>query len=273
MILVVSLILTIATRVLVVGQRTVTKFNTGSTPRGVALDHDNSNLFVAAKGSESISKISLSVGTVNKSYIGGLHDPVGVTFDNVGNLYVSDVETKIIRVYDSLGTLINDNFGGPLLNFVPDAIELDSVGSALFVYSYSDGQVRKIDATGVLDKNSFITMLPAGHGGLFFDAKDNCLYVTDSSANSIKKRQLAGGGVVTVAVGFNRPCDVVLDCFGYLYVSNFGNNTISKVTQQGIAVEHISIAALDGPCGLEIDTNGNLYISSVNSNSVIKISG
>jgi streptogramin lyase len=211
-------------------------------------------------GNFSISKIE--GGVINDSYIIGA-DSNFITFDSVGNMYLSD-NTQSIRKYSSNGILLNETFGGRL-DFVPYGIKFDS-SDALFVYDYSYGRIRKISFDGVLDPTPFVTGLSKTNGGLSFDLDGN-LYVTNYSTNSILKVNSVGV-VSTFATGFNGPTDIVVDCLGTLYVSNYYGNSISKVTSQ---VASTYVSGLNYPYGLALDAGGNIYVSNYGSNTVTKI--
>ena len=56
-----------------------------------------------------------------------------------------------------------------------------------------------------------------------------------------------------------------------LYVANYGNNTISKVTADGSVSTFVS-SGLNGPTGLALGPDGYLYVANNNSNTISRVS-
>lgn len=243
-------------------QNITTFASVGMGPRGIAFD-SSGNLFVANRNGLSISKISPDGGIVNNSYITGL-SPNSIAFDSVGNMYVSDSTQSILK-YSSGGILLNATFGGRL-GFNPYAIKFDT-SDALFAFDSSNGRIRKISSSGVLEPTPFLTGLTAGSGGgLSFDLEGN-LYVTNATANAILKVN-SGGVVSTFATGFSGPIGVVVDCVGTLYVSNNNGKSVTKVTSQRLSTY---ATGLNGPQGLALDASGSIYVAVYGSNNITKI--
>lgn len=150
---------------------------------------------------------------------------------------------------------------------------------------------------GFLDGKSDQTFfnLPSG---IAADAKGN-IYVADADNHAIRKIEpsgivttIAGGGVQGNVDGkgnaakFNHPMDVVVTSEGILYVADTLNNTIRKVTPDGVVTTITAIstrtvtlvsgkilplgdfkdgnlkqAKFNEPSGLALDSKGNLYVS------------
>ncbi len=75
------------------------------------------------------------------------------------------------------------------------------------------------------------------------------------------------GVVSTFATGFNNPEGLAFDAAGNLYVANFGDNTVNKVTPAGAVSTFTDVIQ---PWGLAFDAAGNLYVSS-DSGTVSKV--
>jgi sugar lactone lactonase YvrE len=123
--------------------------------------------------------------------------------------------------------------------------------------------------------------------GVVIDSAGN-IYVTDGGNNTI--RRVTTAGVVTTLAGtpgvtgsadgtgaaaqFSFPAGVVVDSAGNLYVADFLNHTIRKITPAGVVTTVAGRAAISGstdatgtaalfgnPTGLAIDPAGNVYIT------------
>jgi DNA-binding beta-propeller fold protein YncE len=69
----------------------------------------------------------------------------------------------------------------------------------------------------------------------------------------------AEGTATEFASGLSGPIDVTNDSQGNLYVTNFNNGTVSKISPQGEVSEFATV--LTGPSGITIDAQDNLYVS------------
>ncbi|MDF2193481.1 BACON domain-containing carbohydrate-binding protein [Paraflavitalea sp. CAU 1676] len=122
--------------------------------------------------------------------------------------------------------------------------------------------------------------------GLSVDAVGNA-YVADFGANKIFK--VTPAGVVTTIAGsgnagaadgnganaeFKGPTDVALDGNGNLYVADYFNNSIRKISPGGEVTTwavDAGGAQLNSPTGLEVDGAGNLLVACHGTHKVIKI--
>ena len=75
--------------------------------------------------------------------------------------------------------------------------------------------------------------------------------------------------LTTFATGLNNPQYLTIDGAGNLYVTNFGNGTIAKISSAGSVSTFAS--GLNGPTGITIDANSNIYVSTNNNMNVSTI--
>src|SRR5579872_4398474 len=177
-----------------------------------------------------------------------LRYPYGVAQDAGGNAYIADNNDNRIRKVDASGVITtvagNGTAGfsgdnGPAAQAMlngPQGVKLDGKGN-LFVADYGNSRVRKIVlATGV------ITTV-AGNGDFHY----------------------SGEGGSALAAGMD-PFDIAVDTADNLYIADFFNNRVRKVTAAdgkivSIAGTGISgdgdngpanQAALDGPVGISV---------------------
>jgi sugar lactone lactonase YvrE len=241
-------------------------------PYGIVVDAAG-NLYVADTGNSTIRKIT-PAGLVSTfaglAQITGTNDgasarfngPKAVTVDSTGNLFVADTENQTIRKITSAG--IVSTFAGQAGNsgtnngttsaarfFFPSGITLDSSGN---LYVADNSTIRKITP-------ALIVSTLAGSAGKPGSA--------DGTGNNAR---------------FSFPSGVAVDSDGSVYVSDFGDNTIRKITSAAVVSTIAGLTSLGGsadgtgntarffaPQGIAVDIAGNLYVGDTANNTVRKI--
>jgi len=242
--------------------------------------------------------------------------PVGVAVDSSGNLYVADELNDTIRKVTPAGTVTtyagtagnvgtNDGTGGAAQFFSPFGICVDQAGN-VYVTDAGNDSVRKITPGGVV---STLAGTPGKRGsangtgsGASFSlpvgiAVDNAgnLYVSEQGNFDIRK--ITPGGTVTTFAGtaggvgfadgtgsaaqFNLPAGLAVDANGNVYVADYANNTIRKITPAGVvttlAGNSQASGSADGPgasarfylpVGIAVDGSGNLYVTEQGNDAV-----
>ncbi|OOQ56667.1 hypothetical protein BC343_18845 [Mucilaginibacter pedocola] len=169
----------------------------------------------------------------------------------------------------------------------------DSFNSAIRKIA-TDGTVTTVAGTGAIGlvNGSAATAKFYAPSGLVLDATGN-IYVADRGNNVIRKitpagevTTLAGNGIAGYANGtgaaatFNTPTGIAIDATGNLFVTDYGNNIIRKVTPAGVVttiagsrtaayVEGTSTkASFNKPTGIALDATGNIYVTEALSHSI-----
>ncbi len=248
------------------------------TPSSVAVD-GSGNIFVADSYNHMIRKITaegivttLAGNTTPDSVNGNSVDarfdqPVGITVDGAGNLYVGDASNDMIRKISSEGwvsTLAGSTIYGYLdgtgtaarFNF-PRGVSVDGAGN-VYVADVSNNCIRKVTAGGVVTTWAGSATSGSTNGigaaakfylptGVAADGSGN-VYVADNQNHTIRRitsdrvvSTLAGTAGTTgrtdgtgAAALFNYPWGITVDGSGTVYVADSYNNLIRKVTPDGI---------------------------------------
>ena len=203
-----------------------------------------------------------------------LSNPRAVAVDGQGNVYIADSYNNRVLKLTPGGVLTTfagspsdsseDGDGGLAVNagvYSPQAgLAVDALGN---VYIGEPGTVRKVAANGIIttvagnpNHSGFSgDGGPATAAGLSYvygvavDAAGN-LYIADFSNNRVREVTAANGIISTIAgtgtAGFggdggpasaallNSPFGVAVDASGNLYIGDYGNNSIRKVSPGGI---------------------------------------
>ena len=144
-----------------------------------------------------------------------LSSPGSSCTDAAGNLYIADKNNNVIRKVGTdgiistivgTGTAGNTGDGGAATAATisaPLSVKVDATGN-LFIADFGNGRIRKVTPAGIIS-----TVAGTTNG-------------------------FAGDGAAATAAQINNPTDVVVDAAGNIYICDYGNNKIRKVTTAGI---------------------------------------
>lgn len=222
-------------------------------PFGLAFDA-RGGLLVAEWGNNRVQRLTATGQPVSawgnpdgakSAARGEFSYPQGISVDAQGTMYVTDSRNNRVQVFSSSGQLVNvwgQRGDAPGQFYAPDGIAVDANGN-VFVSEYGNNRVQVLTAGG-----RFITSWGSkgsgpgefnGPGGLAIDAQGN-VYVADQGNSRIQMFSARGvalmewgapGGAKGTRPGeFNTPIGIAIDRAGSVYVTDFGNNRVQKLS-------------------------------------------
>ena len=181
--------------------------------------------------------------------------PEYLTKDAAGNLYVSDYNNNAIRLIAPGGAVSTfagsptgtpgfaDGVGTAALFGNTAGITIDPLGENLFVSDNGNNAIRKINIA-TRQVTTLVTGI-TGVYGLCLDATGNVIVAVEDSAKVMK---ISPAGVVTAVAGsfygyinsadptlaaFSQPEDVKVDAAGNIFVADWLNNAVRKISTSG----------------------------------------
>jgi PIN domain nuclease of toxin-antitoxin system len=249
--------------------------------------------------------------------------PYSVAVDTAGNLFIADTYNHCVRKVTPGGVIStvagNGTYGfsgdgGPATAAqlrIPQGVAVDTAGN-LFIADTGNNRVRKVTPGGVISTVAGNgTHGFSGDGGPATSAQLNYpsgvavdtarnLFIADRNNNRIRK--VAPGGVISTVAGngtygfsgdggpamaaqLRIPQGVAVDTTRNLFIADYGNNRVRKVTSNGVIstvagngirgfsgdVGPAASARLNGPSGVAVDTARNVFIADTGNNRVRKV--
>ncbi len=251
-------------------------------PYGLAIS-TNGSLYVSDSANQTIRKLTpsgtnwmvstfagLATNTGSADGVGSIarfRYPYGLAADTNGNLYVTDNDNSTIRKITPAGSVTTlaglafnsgstDGTGSNARFGDPDGIAIDSAGNLYVADSGANNNIRKITPAGVVTTFAGLALTSG-----YLDA-------------------------VGTAARFFGPSGLAVDSAGNVYVVEYQNSTIRKITSAGAVSTLAGVpptgssgsangtgdaARFYGPSGVAVDTNGNVFVADANNNLIRKI--
>jgi hypothetical protein len=261
-----------------------------SYPTGLALD-SLGNLYIADLFNNEIREVNMSNGMITVvagngynalSNSGGysgdggraiaaeLSKPEGIAFDASGNMYIADCNNNVIRkVSKGVITTIAGNGAGGFSGdgaradnaelYGPSGVALDHVGN-MYIADRENNVIRRVSlSTGVI--------------------------ITVAGNNAMAAGYTGDGGSATKAA-LNSPINISFDPSGNMYIADFYNNAIRKVSAISGIITTITPPCVKGhtsegesadasvfqqPACAVADEYGNIYVADEGNNLIRKI--
>ena len=242
--------------------------------------------------------------------------PTYITTGPENIFYVIDRSNHKIRKIDASGEVTtfagtgvagsNDGNATEARFRYPDAAICDSNGN-LFVTDQSNHKIRKITPDGIVSTFAGTGTIGSADGnginasfhfpaGITIDA-DNNLIIADFGNNKIRK--ITPDGIVTTLAGigiagsdegtvltaqFNGPTGVTIDDLGNIFVADYYNNKVRKISTLGDVSTLAgngtagnvngfgTSATFNGPATVTLDSHNNIFLTDEQNHSIRKIS-
>lgn len=277
-----------------------------NSPIGIAVDHLN-NLYVSDSSNNRLKRYTPG-GILDTSWGGGdgiigndvipsLFIPTYIDLDAMGNLYIADLNNRVVRC--TAGSVVDTSWGGGdgIVNcikgiggdaFLPKGIAVDNSER---LYVSDNNHVIRYTSSGTLDTswggNGMIGTEGMGDEqfsiakGLSVDASDD-VYVCDNyrikrytSDGNLNITWCNSGIMSTGGTHMDQllyPHDAVVDEYGNIYVADSVNNRIKRYTSSGSLDTSWGNGGIIGgtqgsgddefydPRYVALDAQGNLYV-------------
>lgn len=246
------------------------------------------------------------------------YQPFGVAVDTNGTVYVVDSGNHTIRKVTPAGVVTMfaglagssgslNGTGAAARFYYPDALAVDKAGN-VYVADTFNHTIRKITPAGVVTTLAGSAGLSGSANGTGSAARfwqpygvtvdpNGTVYVGDTYNHTIRK--VTPAGVVTTFAGtanssgstdgsvsaarFNQPEGLGVDTNGNLFVAEYNNATIRRVTPAGLVTTVAGLAGVSGnangtgsaarfsgPDGLTVDRAGNVYVADSSNHTIQK---
>jgi sugar lactone lactonase YvrE len=270
--------------------------------------------FITSAGSAAYSD---GIGNATRFFV-----PTGIAADSSTNLYVAEFANQVVRKISLSGTNwvattlaglagaagTNDGIGSAARFNQPIGVSVDASGN-VYVADFQNNTVRKISPAGALTTLAGLAGVSGTNDGVGAAARfwqpyglavdpSNNVYVADTYNQLI--RVITPAGLVSTLAGqagvsgtndgtgraalFNYPAKLVLDGSANLYVADYGNHAIRKITPGGGVTTFAGSPGVSGtndgtgrsarfsePLGLAADPAGNLYVADFGNNTIRRI--
>jgi sugar lactone lactonase YvrE len=253
------------------------------TPAGLAIDAAGA-VYIADYGNHVVRKVSpggtitrfAGTGTAGYSGNGGqaryaqLSAPIGLDFDAAGNLYIAEMGNHRVRkvtpggvistVAGSGATASSGDGGSATAAGIPYPVGIAANGSGtLYVSEFYGHRVRRVTTAGVIG-----TIAGTGVAGY------------------------SGNGGAATSATLNQPAGLDLDASGNLFVADFANHVVRRVTPAGV-ISRIAgtgqtagyagdggqalSARLYNASGVTVNPTGHYYVADRSNHVVRRVEG
>jgi prepilin-type N-terminal cleavage/methylation domain-containing protein len=227
--------------------------------------------FVYTASFSNNNLIEINTLTATSSVYGNIgYSPEGIVSDGSGTIYVlaknggSGIFVKFVATAGAPIITISSAPAGTVLS--DKSMALDSLGY-IFVIDDSTNKVWKIDPVTSIPTQFATTQ--SSPKAIALDSSNN-VYVLNTNTVS-KFDAVTGVPLWNIAVGPN-PTSLDIDSLGNVYTSNSGDDSVTKITQSGLATLAFGVTATGGgSADIVVDSVNSIFTANRNTNNVSKI--
>src|SRR5215510_13497055 len=225
-------------------------------PEALLYDGQGS-VWVANQFSNSITKISTSNGAVVATYAVG-KGPLALAFDGK-SLWVANLHDSTVIKANPVNGNIGATFSVP---GGPGGLAWD--GANMWVACRENNTVVKLSSTGLI-----VTTIAVGRRplGIAYDSGTATVWVANNLSDTVTKLDAASGANLgTFATG--RGPFGVLAAFGSIFVSNFFDGSLTRLSLDGLTRTTILVG--DGAAGMTADAT-SVWVANNGVNTVTRV--
>jgi len=289
-------------------------------PAGLAIDGSR-NIVVADTENYEARRFSLGGSITPFGQLQPLATPLAVAVDHLGNFYVSDTEPRVLKITPANVTTVvagngidgytGDTAQGSMAAISqPTGVAVDLAGN-VYLTDNTHSRIRMVTLAGIINtiagngKPVFSgDNGPAKNAGMdpydvAVDSLGN-LYVADKINNRIRMISpngnittvagtgmpgYSGDGGLATAAQLNAPEGVAVDTNGNLYIADFGNSVVRRITASGLITTIAgngglypssgdggpAIAAQIDPTRVAVDAQGSVYVTDTLNDRIRKL--
>jgi len=255
----------------------VDTFTTGSAPRGMAVDPQSGDIFVASRTDDSVERRSATGDLVDT--ITGVSEPQGVFITSYGDVYVAEEGADRVSVWSTDGDFKrawgvagsgNGQFDEPCDAHVTAAGEVfvaDTGNNRIQVFDVNGGYLRQWGTAGSANGQFNMT---CSHSGLVVLGDE--VYVADTVNNRVQVFDLAGtylrqwGSFGSGEGQFSSPYGIdAVD--GLVFVTDGGNTRVQVFSGGGQFQSSIETPGV--PVGIVVDPSRTAFWVSADSSASV----
>ncbi len=269
-------------------------------PTGIAVDRDGNVVFSDWPGHRifritpdgvltTIAGAKNAAGNVDANGTSArLFEPAGIAFDDAGTLYIAErLNEDVRRMTPSRDVTTLAGTSPVATDFTfPRSVACDLSGNTYVVDATNT--LKKIAPAGGVTTLAGLANTPGSRDGtgnaarfndpesIAVDRRDGSVIVADTGNSTI--RRVTARGIVTTIAGkagttgsadgtgsaatFDRPRGVAVDGSGTIYVADYGNGKIRKITAGGVVTTFVEKSLWEFvPLALAVDGAGNVYVA------------
>jgi len=245
--------------------KVITTFPVGTSPAGLALSPDQSRLYVAESGDNTLTVINTSTNTVAATISVG-NSPYAVAVSPDGkNVYVSNNQDNTVSIIDATTDKVT---GTVKVGESPWGIKTNPLTGDVYVLNQYDGTVSVISGSNVK------AVIPVGDTpaiGLAVSPDGARLYVANVNSNNVSVIDTASDTVVSSIDLGNSPDGVAFSPDGrYVYVTVLGDQVVSVIQASNNNV--INSFNVHFPASVAVKPDGKaIYVSDITDGRLVAL--